>query len=95
MFWGKYYSQSKGHYFTSSMNRGRLFFMSEQVQKNEAARGLMRYGPLLSEPFIQVQLDRFESLTVQKLSLDQFPLNQQMLRYWSHSSPGVLGNNVE
>jgi len=48
------------------MYRGRLF-LSEQVQKNEAARGVMRSGSLLSEPFIQVQLDGFESFIVQQL----------------------------
>ena len=41
--------------------------MSEQVQKNEVARGPMRSGSLLSEPFVQVQLDGFESFIVQQL----------------------------
>ena len=41
--------------------------MSEQVQKIEAARGLMRSGSLLSEPFVQVQLDGFQSYVVQQL----------------------------
>lgn len=59
--------QSKGQCCASNVYRGRLFFMSEQVQKIEAARGLMRSGSLLSEPFVQVQLDGFQSYVVQQL----------------------------
>jgi len=41
--------------------------MSEHVQKNAVARGPMRSGSLLSERFVQVQLDGSEPFTVQQV----------------------------